>query len=78
MDKYASEARDRDKANLAAGSLQKDFDRLVAIFDRELEKLPEADSEMRAHISEARAAAERGRSLSRRLVRSLREGDVEA
>lgn len=55
-------------APVAAKSLQNDFNGLIEIFDRHLAALSPEDGMARKHISQARAAAERGLRLSRELV----------
>jgi len=57
-----------DGAPVAAESLQNDFNGLIEIFDRHLAALPPDDGLARKHISQARAAAERGLRLSRELI----------
>ena len=57
-----------DGAPQTAESLQNDFSGLIAIFDRHLAALSPEDSQARKHITQAKAAAERGLRLSRELI----------
>ena len=80
MDKYkrpfdVSEISYADDASIAAESVRSDFSELVALFDRHLEALADGDSRARKHISEARAAAERGLALSHDLIALMRTGN---
>lgn len=52
-------------------SVAQDFAALVALFDRQLELLPEADKETRTHVEKARAAAKRGADLSGKLLEQV-------
>ena len=77
MDKYkgsfeASETSYPDNSSIAVESVRSDFSELVALFDRHLDALADGDSEARKHISEARAAAERGLKLSHELIALMR------
>jgi hypothetical protein len=55
-----------------AQSVRSDFNQLIAIFDWRLASLSDADGEVRSHILEAKAAAERGCKLSDKLMKLLR------
>jgi len=77
MDKYkrqldASEISYADDASITAESVRSDFSELVALFDRHLDALSDGDSRARKHISQARAAAERGLKLSDDLIALMR------
>jgi hypothetical protein len=71
MDRHPSHSP-KDDSEFVARSIHADFNDLVAVFDRQLSELPEADTNMRPHIVEARSAAARGLLLSRKLVEVLR------
>ena len=77
MDKFnrqavqSTEGREDDPARVAE-SVQRDFSDLIRIFERSLASLPATDSEARAHVAKAKAAAERGLKLSRELIEVLR------
>jgi signal transduction histidine kinase len=49
-------------------SVANDFAALVAILEQQLELVSPSDHETRTHITQAKAAAERGAQLSRALV----------
>ena len=51
-----------------ARSIGRDFDELVRVLDEALKHLGENDAAARTSLTKARAAAERGRALSARLV----------
>jgi len=55
----------------AAKAVQRDFEDLVALFDRQLASLPASDSQARLHVDSAKSAAARGLHLSRKLIESL-------
>ena len=55
-----------------AESVRGDFGQLIAVFDRRLASLSDADGGARSHILEAKAAAERGCKLSDKLMELLR------
>ena len=55
-----------------ANSVRNDFGELIAIFDRRLASLADADNVERSCILEARAVAERGLKLSQELIERLR------
>jgi len=73
MDRYSFGSWQTDFGSSPGESLLKDFDALIAIFDRELSRLPAEQSSVRSHIREARQAATRGRSLSEQLSHGLRK-----
>ena len=58
----------QDDAAVAAQSVLTDFSELVAMLDRQLANLADADAVTRSHVVGARAAAERGLKLSKQLV----------
>jgi len=66
----ASEERLSPDAAAVAESVEEDFSSLIAIFDRQLSN--GLDEEARSAAFQARAAAERGLELSRRLISVLR------
>jgi hypothetical protein len=73
MDEYkrlndSSDEWYQDDAAVAAQSVLTDFSELVAMLDRQLASLADADALARSHVVEARAAAERGLKLSKQLV----------
>ena len=55
----------------AAEAVQRDFENLIAMFDRQLDGLPANDSQARAHLARAKSAAERGLRLSQKLIETL-------
>ena len=57
----------------AAELVRRDFDALVDVFDRQLAILSAHESERRSHVTKAKAAAERGLKLTRRLIHILRD-----
>ena len=73
MERHSSDQCQDDLGSSAAESLRKDFDALIAIFDRQLVKAPEGSPLVRTHIREARKAAARGRRLSEELSQLLRK-----
>jgi hypothetical protein len=73
MDRHSFGSWQTDCGISPGESLLKDFDALIAIFDRELSRLPAEQSSVRSHIREARQAATRGRSLSEQLSAGLRK-----
>ena len=56
-----------------ARSLEEDFARLIALFDRELESRSASSSGARSRIADARSAAQRGFNVSQELSELLRE-----
>jgi hypothetical protein len=60
----------------SVSSVAEDFAALVAVFDRQLERVPSSDNEMRTHILNAKAAAERGMQLSRLLLKRVQSGSA--
>lgn len=60
----------------SVSSVADDFAALVAVFERQLERVPSSDNEMRGHILNAKAAAERGMQLSRILLTRVRSGSA--
>jgi len=73
MDKYSSvpgHSGSRRPASVAA-SVHDDFAALVSMLDGQLAKVAAADERARAHIVQAKAAAERGLALSERLIELL-------
>jgi len=64
-----------DDSFATAESVRVDFMQLIAILDRRLANLPEADGEVRAQVLDARDAALRGLTLSQELVDTLRSPD---
>ena len=74
MDKVASKSADRLEPLSVAASLQKDFARLVLLFEDELAR-EGIDPTSRPHFAEAREAAERGLVLSKQLAGLLLKGD---
>jgi len=65
-----------DDAAVVAESLQRDFARLIAIFDRQLDSA--ADGGSTVAVSSARGAAQRGLKLSQELAEILQRIDVRA
>ena len=63
---------DPQKAADAAELVRRDFGALLEVLELQLASLPESDTEHRAHIEEARSAAERGIRLSDELIDMLR------
>lgn len=57
-----------DDPPLTAELLQRDFSGLIAIFDHHLATLSPDDGQAWKHITQAKAAAERGLKLSRELI----------
>jgi hypothetical protein len=68
----SSKGEHADDPFKTAQSVRADFDRLIDVFDRRLASLLDANGEARAHLLEAKAAAERGRKLSQELIEVLR------
>ena len=66
-----SDELDRSKSASSLMSVVNDFAALAAVFDRQLATIGDSNAEMRAHLSNAKAAAERGLQLSRELVRRI-------
>ena len=62
---------DEDTAASVAQSLRDDFVGLIAIFDRQLANRDFAACNKRSKISDAKAAAERGLTLSEELIELL-------
>jgi hypothetical protein len=56
----------------AAKAVQRDFAKLVTMFDRQLAGLRTGDGAARAHFARARSAAEHGLRLSLKLIETLR------
>ena len=52
----------------SVNAVTQDFEALIAILERQLELLPASDEQTRTHITQAKAAAERGAQLSRDLL----------
>ena len=78
--KWSAEALERENQDhpfMTAEALRIDFDQLIAVFDRRLASHSGADGEVRSHILEAKAAAERGRKLSQDLIELLRSDDLQ-
>lgn len=80
MDEYkrindGSEEWYQDDATMAAESVLTDFSELVAMLDRQLANVGDLDGRARSHMLEAKAAAERGLTLSRQLVGLLRTSE---
>ena len=76
MDKYrrpfgATDQSDQYDAATAAESIRADFSDLVSMLDRQVANLAGTDDLARAHLLEAKAAAERGLALSMQLVELL-------
>jgi hypothetical protein len=57
-----------DDPSETAASLRSDFGGLIEIFDRHLMRVPADDRQARLHITQAKAAAERGLRLSHQLI----------
>jgi hypothetical protein len=53
-------------------SVARDFAALAAVFEQQLELVPSSEEETLAHISKAKAAAERGMRLSEQLLARIR------
>lgn len=62
-----------DSSEAVARRIERDFNDLVAIFERQLQVLSEGDHISKRHIGAARAAARRGLQLSRELLNQLRD-----
>jgi len=63
----------QDGASSVARAVEQDFSALIAIFDRHLKSRFEIGAEVKSALSEAKAAAQRGLTLSHRLVDLLRD-----
>lgn len=61
-----------DNSEAVARRIERDFNNLLAIFERQLQE-SEGDQLSKRHIGAARAAARRGLQLSRELLRQLRD-----
>ena len=78
MDRYSRSAfakiedENEDGVASAAESVCSDFAELIQVFDQQLARLSDASKRERAHIADARAAAERGLRLSQQLSNMLR------
>ncbi|MFL6735385.1 MAG: hypothetical protein ACJ8EY_11915 [Sphingomicrobium sp.] len=70
--KAANAPEMEDGSFSTAESVRSDFDQLIAVLDRRLANLSEADKEFRAHIVDARDTAVRGLKLSEELMEALR------
>jgi hypothetical protein len=68
----ASTAVRQADATRVAQSVRSDFSDLVAIFDRHLGSLPDADRQTRLHAARGKAAAKHGLQLSLDLIEALR------
>ena len=73
LSRHSSRVKERPDIDAlgAAEAVQRDFEDLVAMFDRQLVNLRAKDSQARGHVTRARAAAERGLQLSRELIDTL-------
>jgi hypothetical protein len=71
--RHSSRVKERPEVDPmgAAEAVQRDFEDLVAMFDRQLDNLKGKDSGARLHVAKAKAAAERGLQLSRALLDTL-------
>lgn len=74
--RQAKTAADVDDAAVVAMSLQRDFERLIAIFDRQLGNASSASDRKSLAVCSARAAAKRGLKLSEELAELLRSISV--
>jgi hypothetical protein len=72
MDRHRTHDAAPDSA-AAANSVRSDFIELIALFDRRLASLPDAEDHERSHLTKAKAVAERGLKLSQELIERLRE-----
>ena len=74
MDTYdmSSESSIDHAAIASAESVGRDFDALLAVLDQALGALPHHDGQGRSSLLEARAAAERGCVLSKKMIRLIR------
>lgn len=77
MDKDNLEAAQSERLDFAdrasvAETVQADFAALVGILEQRLAALGEADSRVKRHVSDAKAAAERGVELSAQLLAAMR------
>ena len=63
----AAELESSEPVN-SISSVAQDFSALVEIFEHQLELLPITDGETRSHLRRAKAAAERGAKLSKKLL----------
>jgi len=77
MDKDNLEAAQSERLDFAdrasvAETVQADFAALVGILELRLAALGEADSRVKRHVSDAKAAAERGVELSAQLLAAMR------
>ena len=70
MDTYdmSSKSSIDHEAIASAQSVGRDFDALLAVLDQALGALPHHDGQARSSLLEARAAAERGRVLSEKMI----------
>jgi|KBSMisStaDraftv2_1062788.scaffolds.fasta_scaffold16125_5 hypothetical protein len=77
MDKAAQGQVDRlsdgECSTAVAQAIEADFRALIRVLDGQLARLSEADSRKRPHITDAKSAAERGLSLSRKLLSALQK-----
>jgi hypothetical protein len=73
MEMLASEDPTEIDISSTAECIRADFEVLIRIFDVQLADHPRADAETRAHIAEARLAAERGLALSQQLARMIQK-----
>jgi hypothetical protein len=77
MDKLSSRTshdagtQDMDSSGTAE-AMHRDFSDLVEMFERQLAGLPAGDRRAQFHVLKAKAAAERGLLLSRKLLETLR------
>jgi hypothetical protein len=68
----AAGALDATDSDGVVESIEQDFAALVDALERQLKSVPRSDRESRSHILKAKEAAERGVSLSRRLIEQRR------
>jgi hypothetical protein len=65
-----------DVASGGAESVRRDFGKLIELFSGHLDALAEGDGDTRRHLSEAKAAAERGLKLSDELILLMRTNEL--
>jgi len=68
----STDSSEFDDPAMAAESVRSDFGHLVSMLDQQLTNLAGTDERARAHILEAKAAAQRGLILSVQLIDLLR------
>lgn len=57
-------------------SVADDFAALTAVFERQLQAIPQSDAQIRSHVLKAKAAAERGLQLSQELLQRVESAAI--